>query len=167
MEILINLKRFILTPLKEYHVTDEYLSWFEDIEAKKYIDYATEKKSKDDLKDFIRSKDSRSDVLFLAIFEKTKLHHIGNIKYEPIDIKTRTATMGILIGANYWRGKGVAPEVISGSALWLKRNMGISRIFLGVDKYNTSALKAYTKIGFREFEDQLVDSKISKMVMDL
>ena len=45
------------------------------------------------------------------------MQHIGNIKYEPIDFQAATATMGILTGANDWRGKGVGPEVIKGSAL--------------------------------------------------
>ena len=85
MVVDIELDRFILTSLKEHHVTDEYLAWFEDTEAKKYIDYALEQRSIHHLKAFVRSKDTRSDVLFLAIFDKIDMKHIGNIKYEPIN----------------------------------------------------------------------------------
>ena len=167
MKIEIDLRRFILKPLKEHHVTDEYLSWFDDADAKKYIDYALEVKSRDELKTFVRSKGSRRDVLFLGIFNKINMHHIGNIKYEPIDVNAKTATMGILIGASEWRGKGVGPEVIRGSALWLKRNMGISRILLGVEHRNLAAVKAYNKIGFKEIDGETVGLGSTTMVMEM
>jgi len=80
MKIEIDLSRFILKPLKEHHVNDEYLSWFDDVDANKYIDYALEEKSRDELKKFVRSKGTRCDVLFLGIFNKINMCHIGNIK---------------------------------------------------------------------------------------
>jgi ribosomal-protein-alanine N-acetyltransferase len=165
MVVDIELERFILTSLKEHHVTDEYLAWFEDVNAKKYIDYALEQRSKNDLKDFVRSKDLRSDVLFLAIFDKINMKHIGNIKYEPVDFQAATATMGILIGANNWRGKGVGPEVIKGSALWMKGNMGITKFFLGVDQGNLAAVKAYNKIGFKKIKNESGDPNCTTMIM--
>jgi [ribosomal protein S5]-alanine N-acetyltransferase len=167
MKIEIDLSRFILKPLKEHHVTDEYLSWFDDVDAKKYIDYALKEKSRDELKKFVRSKDSKCDVLFLGIFNKINMNHIGNIKYEPIDVNAKTATMGILIGASEWRGMGVGPEVIRGSALWLKRNMGISRILLGVEHSNLAAVKAYNKIGFKEINGEPVGFGSTTMFMEM
>ena len=49
MEIDIELERFILKSLKEHNVTDEYLAWFEYRDAKEYIDYALEQRSKNEL----------------------------------------------------------------------------------------------------------------------
>ena len=144
------LERFILKPLTEDNVTDKYLKWFEDEDAKRYIDYSKHNNTKDDLRNYIRSKINRRDVLFLGIFNRTDMSHIGNIKYEPIDYNAFSATMGILIGEKEWRGKKVGPEVIKGSALWLKQNHNINRILLGVDRFNIPAVKAYKKIGFEE-----------------
>lgn len=167
MVVNIELERFILTSLKEHHVTDEYLAWFDDGDAKKYIDYAIEQRSKNDLADFVREKDLRNDVLFLAIFDKINMQHIGNIKYEPIDFQAGTATMGILIGANDWRGKGVGPEVIKGSALWMKGNMGITKFFLGVDHGNLAAVKAYNKIGFKKIKNDSAEANSTTMIMEM
>ncbi|WP_443629984.1 GNAT family protein [Candidatus Njordibacter sp. Uisw_056] len=167
MVVDIELERFMLTSLKEHHVTDEYLAWFEDGETKKYIDYALEQRSKNDLKAFVRSKDARSDVLFLAIFDKINMKHIGNIKYEPIDSQAGTATMGILIGANDWRGKGVGPDVIKGSALWMKKNMGINKFYLGVDVGNLAAVRAYNKIGFKKIKKELAEPHNTAMMMEM
>jgi [ribosomal protein S5]-alanine N-acetyltransferase len=167
MEIVIELERFILKSLKEHHVTDEYLSWFEDVNAKKYIEYAFEQRSKKDLKNFVRSKNLKNDVLFLAIFDKINLQHIGNIKYEPIIFESATATMGILIGTKKWRGKGVGPEVIKGSALWMKENMGITKFFLGVNNDNIAAIKAYNKIGFKKIKNNPVNANSRTMIMEM
>ena len=75
--------------------------------------------------------------------------HIGNIKYEPIDYKGKTAVLGILIGDSDWRGKGVAIEVIKASAHYLAERYGVTTIFLGVNQNNKAAVSAYQKVGFK------------------
>ena len=55
--------------------------------------------------------------------------------------------MGLLIGNEDWRGKGVGPEVISGSASWLKKKIGIATITLEVNNENIQAITAYEKSG--------------------
>jgi len=42
--------------------------------------------------------------LFLGIYTLESQEHIGNIKYEPIDLKCGIAIMGILIGEDKWKG---------------------------------------------------------------
>jgi ribosomal-protein-alanine N-acetyltransferase len=167
VEIEIYLERFILKTLKVHHVTDEYLSWFDDGDTKKYINYKISQCAKDDLKDFVREKDLRNDVLFLGIFDKFTMQHIGNIKYEPINFEEANATMGILLGASDWRGKGVGPESIKGSALWMKENWGITKFFLGVDCENVAAVKAYNKIGFKKIKDQKVGIDRAGIIMEM
>lgn len=61
----------------------------------------------------------------------------------------------------------VGPEVIRGSALWLKQNMGISRILLGVEHRNLAVVKAYNKIGFKEIDSELVGFGSSTMAMEM
>jgi [ribosomal protein S5]-alanine N-acetyltransferase len=56
--------------------------------------------------------------------------------------------MGILIGDNNWRGKGVAAEVIKANSNYLADQCGIETISLGVDKNHKAAIVAYQKIGF-------------------
>ena len=55
----------------EEKIVDYITNTFGD--AKKYIDYAIEQRSKNDLADFVREKDLRNDVLFLAIFDKINI----------------------------------------------------------------------------------------------
>ena len=91
--------------------------------------------------------------------------HIGNIKYEPIDIEEHQATMGILIGEENWRGRGVATEVINKSAIWLQENLTINKILLGVDVGNIGAIRAYEKSGFKE--NKVLNCAENQMMMQL
>ena len=137
-------KRFVLSLLTEADATYRYLSWFDDSKAKEFISYKSS--SLDELKNYIKTKNNDPAAILLGIF--TDGVHIGNIKYEPIDLVNKTATMGILLGEAQWRGKGVAAEVISISADYLAKHFHIETIILGVDKGNTPAISAYKKLGF-------------------
>ena len=102
----------------------------------------------EELKAYVSERENKRNVLFLGIFTKKK-QHIGNIKYEPIDYKGKTAVMGILIGDSDWRGKGVAIEVIKASAHYLAERYGVTTIFLGVNQNNKEAVSVYQKLGFK------------------
>jgi|APSaa5957512535_1039671.scaffolds.fasta_scaffold13869_4 RimJ/RimL family protein N-acetyltransferase len=151
--VIINTERFQLKSLTTKDVTEKYLSWFnQSKEIEKYISFAQKCEGIDSLMQYVKDKKDREDVLFLGIFCSLG-QHIGNIKYEPIDLKNKTATMGILIGDKEWRGKGVASEVIKISGKYLKNNYGIKYIDLGVDKSNARAISAYEKINFKIIEE--------------
>ena len=144
---MITTQRFLLKPLTMDDVDHRYLSWL-NLKASSYIEYAKSHPSIEELKNYVGERENRQDVLFLGIFTK-EAQHIGNIKYEPIDTKSKSAVMGILIGDNNWRGKGVATEVIKASSSYLVDQYGIETILLGVDKNNKAAIIAYQKIGFK------------------
>ena len=65
--------------------------------------------------------------------------------------------MGILIGEEGWRGRGVALEVIKSSSEWLNKQYDINHIALGVDSKNIAAIKAYEKIGFKNKQTPCID----------
>lgn len=114
-----------------------------------YINVKTpnDNKTLDDLRTYIATRTKRADVLFLAIIDAKSGRHVGNIKYEPVNENAGFAVMGILVSTDY-RGKGIAGEVISASAAWLKTHRGIHTIVLGVSVKNSMAIRAYEKVGF-------------------
>jgi len=160
--MIITTKRFLLRPLNKDDVSYSYLSWL-TIEKNPYIEYVKNHSSLEDLKTFVSSREGEKNVLFLGIFTDFG-KHIGNIKYEPINVKKKIATMGILIGDLEWQGKGVASEVIKASSNYLKEVYGIKHIILGVDKNNIPAISAYKKIQFEVFEE---NKNEFKMQLDL
>jgi len=148
MNIEISSERFLLRELTEENVTERYLGWLRDAEAKKFITAAARTEGLPDLKQYVRDRIGRDDILFLGIFEKTTGSHIGNIKYEPVNSLLGYAIMGILIGEPSYRGKGVGTEALITSTLWLKEHRGIKQILLGVDEENLAGMRSYEKAGF-------------------
>jgi len=143
-------ERFRLRELTDVDVSERYLGWLRDREAKRYIAAAQQTPALSTLVEYVRQRVNRPDVLFLGIFEKMSGLHVGNIKYEPVDSVQGYAIMGILIGDPTFRGKGVAAEVLQASANWLRQHRGIRQILLGVSRENVGAIRAYDKVGFVE-----------------
>lgn len=136
--------RFYLRELTSSDASERYLSWFNDQSVAQYI--AQKSESLQQLRNYINEKALAEDCMFFGIFANDE--HIGNIKYEPIDTQSKSATMGIMIGEVSWRGKGVAAEVILATAQYLSRQFAINTINLGVEADNLAAIRAYKKIGF-------------------
>lgn len=145
--------RFLLRPLTAADATRRYQGWLRDTRARRHIQFARRSRSLPALRAYIVTRRRRSDCLFLGIFLRDGGEHIGNIKYEPIDRARRAAELGILIGEPAWRGRGVAPEVIRATARWLNDHRGITKVLLGVEKVNRSAVAAYRRTGFRPFRE--------------
>jgi [ribosomal protein S5]-alanine N-acetyltransferase len=147
--VTIDTARFTLRELTASDVSERYLSWFADPQARVSISAAAVTKGIADLREYVTQRCDREDVLFLGIFDKASGAHIGNVKYEPVDSARGYAIMGILIGDPTFRGKGVATEVLTASGHWLKTHRQIGAIMLGVDRDNLGAIRAYEKVGYR------------------
>jgi len=145
-------------------VGDRYLKWINNPDNS-YIQYTNQRRSITDLQLYVEQREEDATVLFLGIFVRDSGEYIGNIKYESIDIEEHQATMGILIGEENWRGRGVATEVINKSAIWLQENLNINKILLGVDVGNISAIRAYEKSGFKE--NKVLNCSENQMMMQL
>jgi [ribosomal protein S5]-alanine N-acetyltransferase len=151
--MIINTERFQLKSLTTKHVTEKYLSWFSESEGNgKYISFAQGHIDINDLMQYVSDREDKKDVLFFGIFADSRIH-IGNVKYEPINIEEKVATMGILIGDKEWRGKGVAFEVIKASSDYLNKTYGIKYIDLVVNGNNAFAVSVYKKMKFRVVEE--------------
>jgi ribosomal-protein-alanine N-acetyltransferase len=140
--------RFRLRELTLGDVTDRYLAWLDDGDARKYIAAAKTANDLATLRRFVAERSNRDDVLFLGIFGKATGLHIGNIKFEPVDHVRSYAVMGILIGDPDFRGKGVTAEVLTATGWWLHQRLHIDQIVLGVHRDNHRAIRAYEKVGF-------------------
>jgi [ribosomal protein S5]-alanine N-acetyltransferase len=155
-KIVINSDRFIIRFLEENDVTEKYLNWLSDSEAKKYIVAAKKQNDLDSLRSYVRKNFESNSTYFFGIFDNNNKFHIGNIKYDEINLRLGYTKMGILIGDPEYRGKGVAVEVLLKTMAWI-REQGIRTVFLGVDENNKNAINAYEKAGFVFFRDEYPD----------
>ena len=134
-----------MRPLVISDANERYSKWLSNPIASKFISVKPNIK---ELKSYVKSKITKNNILFLGIHTAKEKLHIGNIKYEPVNIEKKYALMGVLIGDQDWWGKGVACEVVTASAKYLKDKYKIEEIILGVKENNIAAIKAYKKIGF-------------------
>jgi [ribosomal protein S5]-alanine N-acetyltransferase len=145
----IETKRFLVRTLQPEDVTERYLAWFSDPEVARFIAAAKQRQTLETLRSFIAGQLANPASAFLGIFVGPHPRlHIGNIKFEPIDEVTASATVGVLIGEKTWRGKGVFAEVFAATAGLIHRERGARHFWLGVDDANQAALASYRKAGF-------------------
>jgi RimJ/RimL family protein N-acetyltransferase len=143
-------ERFIIKSLTpEIDELNGYLSWMRNKKANPFIQGVTESYSFDDLVSYITEKNDSETALLLGIFVKPEDTHIGNIKLEPI-IPRKSAVIGILIGEEKFRGKGVGFEVITRVLEFCFIDLELELVELGVNKKNLRAIALYTRLGFTE-----------------
>jgi RimJ/RimL family protein N-acetyltransferase len=156
----LNTERFTLKALTPEMVGAEYLSWFYESGVLDRIAYAKNEVTIAGLKEYVKTKLESKEVLFLGIFLHDNLKHIGNIKFEPIDFEKQYAVLGVLIGNNDWRGRGVFSEISKEIEKSL-RNKKIKNIYLGVEKDNFAAIKAYEKEGYQVCSENFLKTDLT------
>ena len=144
----IRLGAVYLRPMLVSDVTDQYLSWFHDPIIQEYISFANDSVTRDDLVLYVNQRSSKSDCLFLGIFDNSNDLLVGTLKLEPIDYILSTAELGILIGPSLYRGKGLGRLVLSEVINLLPASLGISSLTLGVSSSNIPAIRLYRSLGF-------------------
>lgn len=150
MESKLKTDRFLLKSLSPTQDSFEnYLSWMKNDESNPFIQGVNVDLTRQDLVDYVSEKNISDTALLLGIFAIPSKTHIGNIKLEPI-LPRESATLGILIGEESWRGKGVGFEVISRVLEFCFKDLELEFVDLGVNKKNSRAINLYTRLGFIE-----------------
>lgn len=152
----ISTERFYIRELTVDDAQQGYLDWFKQTEINKYI--ANVPSCLADLSMYIEENLADKTAFLFGVFSRESNQHIGNIRYEFAYEAQDKIDMGILIGEESWRGKGVASEVIIASALFFKEKFSVKTVILGVDSANVAAVKVYEKIGFIEKEKILIEA---------
>jgi RimJ/RimL family protein N-acetyltransferase len=148
MKTSIHSERFLIRSLEpEFDDFKNYLGWMRDTNANPFISGVNPTMALDELISYALSKNCSETACLMGIFQKSDSLHIGNIKLEPLCIKSH-AWLGILIGEKNMRGKGVGFEVIRSVTEHFHKQYQIPRFYLGVDEKNFNAVGLYKKIGF-------------------
>lgn len=131
----------------------KYLSWMRDIKSNGFIEAANSDYSLTELKEYVKSRLVREDVVFWGIFLSSD-EFIGTVKLEPISFELGQAWLGIMIGAELHRGKGFGFQAIMQVVDFASTELKLDTIFLGVSKANHHAISLYNRIGFKLYEER-------------
>ncbi|MFA6530273.1 MAG: GNAT family N-acetyltransferase [Candidatus Micrarchaeia archaeon] len=139
-------ERIYLRHLTLSDVSDAYLSWLNDSEVTVFME--TKHSTMGELQAFVKERISKDDCLFFGIFDIPSNRHIGNIKLEPISLKEKKATIGIMLGDKSYWGKSFGYDSLLLCVNWVAKNLPIDKLYLGVLPENKRAFSLYKKIGF-------------------
>jgi RimJ/RimL family protein N-acetyltransferase len=165
MESKLETQRFELRAISPAQDSFEnYLSWMQNGESNPFIQGVNVDLSTQDLVEYVSQKNVSETALLLGIFVITDGTHIGNVKLEPIHPR-KSATIGILIGEESWRGKGVGFEVISRVLEFCFMDLELEFVELGVNKNNSRAIRLYASLGFIESNQEPNSSESIRMLI--
>ena len=139
-------QRLNFTRLSKQHVSSEYVDWINDPEVNMYLE--TRGNYTLNLLTSYIEEQYKNEVYFWAIHRKDTKVHIGNIKIDPINIKTKSGEYGILIGDKLSWGKGFAKEATIQILEYCFEELKLSKVTLGVIEDNIKATSLYKNIGF-------------------
>lgn len=125
-----------------------YHKWMNDREIVKFLESRLRPVSVENLRKYILAQNEEAHTLFLAIVDKGKDKHIGNIKLGPINTIHRYGDIGIIIGEQDFWGKGLATEAIATITKFAFKNLDLNKVTAGCYNNNAGSLKAFQKAGF-------------------
>lgn len=91
------------------------------------------------------------NIAYFTIYELPDFRPIGGVDLHAIDRENRTAELGIMIGEENARGRGLGTEAVQLMCDFGFNAMGLNSIMLLTFGWNIAGQKAYVKAGFREF----------------
>lgn len=114
-----------------------------------FIESARHDYSAEELRHYVEEINYSENGIQYGIFARELSEHVGNIKFHHIDYIDKTCYVGFFIWHAGFRGKGIAGECFRAGFETLNGLFGIEQCSLGVSSLNASAVRAYSKMGFR------------------
>ena len=141
-------EKIYLSPINE----DDYLQytqWINDTSIGINFGQASRVTSIEREKEFLAGMTKSGINLAIVKLENDEL--LGNCSLMHIHQINRTAELGIFIGAAGNRNRGYGTEAAKLMVEYGVRILNLQNIMLRVFEYNTNAIKAYQKAGFKQF----------------
>jgi RimJ/RimL family protein N-acetyltransferase len=112
---------------------------------------------------------SDADEVYFTVYDLTDLTPVGTTLLVRIDHHQGTAEFGILIGER--RNQGLGTEATRLTLDWGFTVLGLHNILLVTFSWNTAAIRAYEKAGFREIGRRrgavvTLDRRFDQVLMD-
>lgn len=151
-----------------------YLSPVDENDAEKYTKWLSDRKVTDGIRktrknvnpvgerEWLRSILEKGEYTF-GIIDKETEELIGNCGIMNINEIDGTATLGIFIGEEDKRGKGLGKETLELLLDYGFNQLRLHNIDLGVFSFNKQAINCYKNVGFKEYgrrhESYFMDGK--------
>lgn len=139
-------ERCYLRPLERSDISEDYLSWVNDISANSYILATGFPVNRDMLEQYFESSQPPDAVIF-AVCDVETGHHFGNARLSHIDWLHRMARYGRLIGDPAYRGRGLGTEALIMLLRYGFHHLGLNRIWSAAVIENEPSLESNDRVG--------------------
>ncbi|MBI3740504.1 MAG: GNAT family N-acetyltransferase [Chloroflexi bacterium] len=142
-------EKIILSAIQRDYLP-QYVEWLNDWEvAQNLMPGAPFPQNIEDETEWFEKHRKGADKFIFAILTRADKKLIGNSGLQNVDWKNRSAVFGIFIGdKNYW-SKGYGTDATRTLVRFAFEQLGLNRIELWVYAFNTRAMRAYEKAGFK------------------
>lgn len=141
--------RINLRPLEESDITDEYASWFENVDH--HLDFFSGSgftPSREDLLSELRDTVLGSSLALYGVELVGQGCLIGSVKIGPISQRHRTSDLVALIGDRRYAGKGLGVEAIHEGSRIAFHHHGVRKLHGGMFAANEASIRAYLAAGW-------------------
>ena len=143
-------ERIYLRGLESSDVDGQYPTWLNDEILTQYLEHHVFPYSKASALDYIEGLRHRTNIVMLAIIEKTTDKHIGNITLSSISTLHQSAEFTLILGVSQIHGKGLAQEASTLLITHGFNTMNLNRIWCGTMESNTAMQKLALSLGMKQ-----------------
>lgn len=141
--------------LREYQKEDfpQMRKWVNDPEVVQYLsDIFLFPHTENNTEAFLDSVllGNEKDNAHFIIADKTTETYLGQVDLIYIDWKNRVAEIGIVIGSEENRGRGIGTEALKILQSFVFESLNLNRLEIKVRDFNARAIRCYLKSGFLE-----------------
>lgn len=128
----------------------QYQAWINDLSVNRFLVTVGMPMSVDQEVEWYEGLQRNSSIAIFTIYERSTYRPIGNCNLHKIDHRNRTAELGIAIGEQDARGRGLGTAAVRLLCDWGFNALDLNSIMLETYEWNIAGQKAYAKVGFRE-----------------
>ena len=136
-----------LRPLTIDDVSAEYVAWLNDPEVNAYSEYRHQHHTLESVRADVARICADARNAFFVIIECRTGVHVGNVKLGPVDTPHHRASIGSVIGKQFW-GRGYASDAIALIEQYAFRSLDLHKLTAGMYATNRGSFRVFEKCGF-------------------
>lgn len=147
---IIKTRSTIIYPITEDEITNNYVSWLNDIEINQFLETRHFEQTKTSVVDYINSLRNMDNCDMFAIISKETNNHIGNLTISDFNNNNNgSMSLGVMIADKISRSAGIGAEVMISFIDFMFSFDTIERISAGAASENFKSCKTLESIGFK------------------